>query len=445
MRLTSGAILFFVFLLLPSRAFSTAATFNMIRVHPNADLGHYFFVQESSSLPQLGWNLGTSFLYYNEPLKIKVERTVVRRGGTTTTTIRNDGTDNMVFEYFYGALGITDYLSVALDWPLFLVYDFAAPQNNVPTSGTYGFKPGDINLSAKLKLLDLDKHPVGIAIIPSVTFPTGKEEHFLGDDGFTGEARVVIEVKPASKLRMAFNAAYQTREKVDTGTYPFRDMVKMSLGANYQVAKNVSLIAEAETQTATNDFYGSRHTSPAEARVGARWNPNGGGWLLGLGGSVGIIHGSGMPRYAGFVSVGYTGKGPKPKPLRLARLESLDTQKDCERVSQDDGSGRYLFVCSVYFGFDKAAAKNTDVVTGVVEAIKNSKDSVTVEVRGFADPVGKASYNRELSKRRARFVASMIKKQLGADAQKTEIRVLGIGEDRISPRARARRTDMLLK
>lgn len=443
-RLAVGAFLFCLFICCPLTGAQAATKFSTIKVHPNADLGSYFFVQESRTLPQLNWHLGTAFLYYNRPLDINLQRVIVRRTGTRTVSAGMDGINHMFYQYFYGALGLTDWMSLSADFPLFWAYEYAATTGAARSSKFYYVKPGDINAALKFRLLDPDKYPVGISLMPSVTVPTGKDSHYLGDEGVTGEARVIIEVKPVDKLNIAFNAAYQTREKVNTGYVSFRDVIRMSLGANYRVAKNVSVIAEAETQTPVTDFYGQRSTSPAEARLGARWNPNGSQWLLGLGGSVGIIHGSGMPRYAGFVSVGYTGKRPKPK-IKVTKLAQLDGVDQCRRVAADDGNGRYLFVCAVYFGFDKSTTGDVDVIRSVAGAIKNSGENVTVEVRGWADKAGQAKYNKQLSLKRARFVAKTIEKELGDNAHKAEIKVLGIGEDTLRPAKEARRADMLLK
>ncbi len=436
-------VLFCLFIFSPFGTWA-AEKFCTIKVHPNADLGNYFFVYESRTLHKLNWHLGTAFLYYNKPLDIDLQRVIIRRTGTMITTAGMDGIDHLFYEYFYGALGLTDWMSLSADFPFFWAYEYAATTGNVTSSKFYYAKPGDINTALKFRLLDLGKYPVGVSLMPSVMIPTGKDSHYLGDEGVTGEARVIIEVKPVDKLGIAFNAAYQTRKKVNTGYVSFRDVIKMSFGTNYRVAKNVSVIAEAETQTPVTDFYDSRTTSPAEARLGARWNPNGGSWLLGIGGSVGIIHGSGMPRYAGFVSVGYTGKRPKPK-VKATKLEMLDSVDQCTGVSADDDSGRYLFVCTVHFDFDKSTTDDVEVVRDIAKAIKDSKENVTVEVRGWTDTTGPVNYNKQLSLKRARFVANSMKKELGSDASKAIIRVMGIGEDIQRPAKEARRADMLLK
>ncbi len=439
-------------MMVAARSTHAADRYSMINAHPNQDLGHYFFVQESSTLPQLTWTLGTMSLYYNRLLNTKFETIFTAPGGSTVRSELHRGIDHLVYQYFYGALGMTDWASVMIDFPLFIHYEYGWTTDTATSTGHYFFKPGDIWLSFKFRLLDLERHPVGIALIPAVSFPTGKDSHFLGDEGVTGEAKIVIEVKPVERFRVALNTAFHTREHVAVNDVAFRNTIKFALGANYEVVDDVALIGELASHTVTNDFYGSRRTSPAEARLGARWHPGGGPWSVGGGGSVGIVHGAGMPRFAGFVSVAYTSACAvkKPKPVEVTPASDLDpliAMEQCYQVAAlDDDSGyRYRVVCAVYFGFDETTTPDTDVIDGIVDYIRKSEDPVNIEVRGWADPIGPAPYNRVLSRRRAQNVAEHIEDALGDERRKAVIRVLGIGEDRESSHDAARRAETLIK
>lgn len=445
------ALLVFV-LIFHARAGDAADRYSMINVHPNQDLGHYFFVQESETLPQFKWSLGTMSLYYDQLLNTKFETIFTSPGGQTIRSETRRGIDHLVYQYFYGALGLADWASLMVDFPLFIYYQYGWATSTASSSDTYFFKPGDIWLSLKFRLLDLDKHPVGIALIPSLSIPTGKDSHFLGDEGVNGEAKIVIEVKPIEKFRIAFNAAVQSGERVAVNDVSFRNMIKFAVGANYEVVDNVSIIAEAESHTVTNDFYGARRTSPAEARLGAKWYPGGGPWSLGGGGSVGIIHGAGMPRYAGFLSVGYTSSRAvrKPEPPEVTPVSELDpliALEQCYPLSpRDDDSGyRYRAVCTVYFGFDTTTTSDTDVISGIVDYVRRSSGPVYLEIRGWADPVGPLWYNQKLSLERARSVAASIEQALGDEQGKAAIRVLGIGEEHGTPHHVARRAETIIK
>lgn len=437
----------FAFVVVASLIFTDDAfganRFNFLRVRPNADGGEYFFVQESQTLPQLGFNVGTSLLYYNQPLNIDLVTTLVRRTGGTTTVRSKDGLDHPMFQWFYGALGVTDWFSLMFDMPLFYAYRFAWTQAGVTsTNWRYGAL-GDMNLAAKFRILELDQYPVGLAFIPSITVPTGKESHFLGDHGVTGEGRLVVEVKPVEKLRIAFNAAFQTREKVNIGNFSFRDVLKLSVGANYRVIESTSIIAEIETQTATSDFYGSKSTSPAEVRLGAKWTSKS-GLSVGGGGSAGLVYGGGMPRFAGFVNVAYT---HRPKPKRRVEIDILDETPACTRLYDDGDPARYTFMCQVFFGFDDSsvAAEDREVIEAIAEHILERKGTVSIEVRGWTDIIGTESYNKALARRRARAVSRAIERELARRGGEANIKVLAIGEDKLMPRKKARRADTVLR
>ncbi|MBN1282919.1 MAG: OmpA family protein [Proteobacteria bacterium] len=427
--------------LITAKPAQAADRFNFLRVRPNADLGNYFFVQESRSLPQLGFTLGTSLLYYDEPLNIDMVTEIVRRTGRTTSVATKDGVDGPLFQWFYGALGFVDWFSLGFDIPLFYTYRYTWSDAAGRYSGREYGSAGDLNLFAKFRILDLDEYPVGIAFMPSVTAPTGRESHFLGDSGVTGEARLIVEIKPADRLTMAANVAFQTREKVQIGDFSFRDVLKIAAAANLRVAKSTSIIAEIETQTATGDFYGSRSTSPAEARLGARHKFEN-GLSVGGGGSVGLVHGGGMPRYAGFVNLAYT---HRPAPREHARIGPLDEAPSCTRLAADGEPGRYTFLCEVYFDFDDATISPEDrgVVEAIAEHIAAGKGTVAVEVRGWTDTTGTKQYNRGLAGRRAEALAAAIEGELARTGGQAQFRKLAVGEDSVSAPSEARRAEVL--
>ena len=421
-----------------------ADRFSIINIHPNADVGRYFFVQGSETLPQLKLNVGTFSIYDNHPLRLNTQTVIVRRSGTTVTR-ETHGIDNLVYQYFYGALGLTNGISLMVDAPVFLYYDYSELSGGQTVSGKYHFKPGDVWISAKFRALDVNKHPVGLAFIPSVSIPTGRDQNFLGDVGVTGELRAVLEAKPADRLLLAFNAGYQTRkDRVEMTGLSFRDRVILSLGANYKVTDNASLIGEVETQTATNHFFSEKNTTPTEARLGVRWHPGGGYWALGIGGSAGIIYGAGASRYSGFLTASLSSQRFSPKP-EVARAEEVPEKEmdQCFSVSSEDD--HYHIVCIVHFGFDKTQTGDTDVVSNVANYIKSEEGVVDVEVRGWTDKVGTTEYNKELALERAKSVAELVKKDLGEDKNKAKIEVLGIGKDTVSARSAARRVEIIVK
>ncbi|MCU4551830.1 OmpA family protein [Acinetobacter nosocomialis] len=79
---------------------------------------------------------------------------------------------------------------------------------------------------------------------------------------------------------------------------------------------------------------------------------------------------------------------------------------------------------SVLFAFDRSDAsaiqQGLNNIDNVVDQIKQSPSTAPIIVSGFADPLGKFSYNQELSSKRANTVAKLLVKQ-GVDPNRIQI------------------------
>ena len=80
---------------------------------------------------------------------------------------------------------------------------------------------------------------------------------------------------------------------------------------------------------------------------------------------------------------------------------------------------------AVYFDFDKSTPKNAEATNFLVTYLRSNPDA-SVEVNGFADSVGNASYNQRLSEKRAKNVAKILE-QSGISSSR--IKVVANGED----------------
>ena len=103
--------------------------------------------------------------------------------------------------------------------------------------------------------------------------------------------------------------------------------------------------------------------------------------------------------------------------FRLKPIESVTIEKDA------------LFTLnSIFFDFDKAVLKPESFpeLERVVQFM-NDKPSVTIEIEGHTDNIGKADYNKVLSERRANAVKKFLTtKGLAAN----RISTIGFGETR---------------
>jgi OOP family OmpA-OmpF porin len=102
------------------------------------------------------------------------------------------GIDHLATGNLQAALGLFSHLEIAIGLPLtFWSGDSdpdrsrADPQN--PDSGSLDAQgAGDLAVHLKGRILNTSKHPVGLALMATVTLPTG------GDDSFLGEGRVTL-------------------------------------------------------------------------------------------------------------------------------------------------------------------------------------------------------------------------------------------------------------
>jgi OmpA-OmpF porin, OOP family len=162
-----------------------------------------------------------------------------------------------------------------------------------------GQSVGDLGLHAKLRLLDTSHHPLGLALLVSVTAPTGRSDRFLGEGQLTVRPELIIdrELGRSRRGRLALNVGALVRPArhrfVDEGTTlelpsgprcaPARTdepgcgtglarelgtQLTWSLGASYAIVPHrFDLVAEV---FGAHDLTGARGGHPVEALVAAK-------------------------------------------------------------------------------------------------------------------------------------------------------------------------------
>src|SRR5262245_16595566 len=81
------------------------------------------------------------------------------------------------------------------------------------SNGTMGADQGvgDLALSAKLRLLPGVRYPVGVALVGTVTLPTGDSARFFGEDQVIVQPALVVDKQLGSRLRAAVNLGARIR------------------------------------------------------------------------------------------------------------------------------------------------------------------------------------------------------------------------------------------
>jgi hypothetical protein len=287
---------FFIALLLTilvsSQAGADTSRFSVVTAYPVPDGGPYFTVASSDALAQLQWHAGTSFDFAYKPLK------------TTTQGV----IDRLLIEHFYGALGLTDWVSLGIDMPMAWMNHFADPET-VGSRATSKTDPSDLLIQAKFRILDKATYPVGLAIITFMTAPTGKEAYFVGDDGVTGGGMFVLDGGIADRVNLALNAGIVGHKAIKWHNVD-RSPISLKFGAGVAVkaVDGLSFTLDLRTETSTNHFFSKRADAQTEVIGGPKWDIGDSGFELYAAGGAGIVREAGAPVFRGVIGVSYTSK-----------------------------------------------------------------------------------------------------------------------------------------
>ncbi|HKU51706.1 MAG TPA: hypothetical protein VJQ25_04510, partial [Nitrospira sp.] len=238
----------------------SAPSFDSITFKPATDQGFYLTTEQSQTLGQWNYAAGLLAEFSNDSV---IARTVNR--------IRvNDVVNEELTLHASGALGLFDWLNAGVLVEFVPLQHFNAIGTNVADDGA---RMGDIRFNLKGRILDNEKHPVGISIVPFVTFPTGDDEHFTGNGKVTGGGMLVIDTpRIHDKFSASLNVGGQVREAVTLapGT-TINDQFLVGAGVNYAVHPKVELIAEVNGWTPFESFW-EDNVRNLEANGAVRWS-----------------------------------------------------------------------------------------------------------------------------------------------------------------------------
>jgi outer membrane protein OmpA-like peptidoglycan-associated protein len=381
-------------ILLNPFALSAANRFSLVNARPVADGGSLLTVQESTTLTPWDWAAGTLINYSHLPLL----------SGAGVNNIKRYWR-----QHFYGTMGITQWLDVSLDLPVFWHNQFINPDTNSPAINKAGL--GDLQLSPRLRLLNRHNSLPGIGIAPFVTFPTGRESLFMGDDGFTGGVRLILDGMIGSRLTWALNIGGRARKNYNAYGLNFNEQFLLSGGLNFRTTDFLAVVGEIDTQTPFGDFFQTKDTSPTEWKAGLQWtlgkHKN---VILNTAGTFGVAYGTGAPKYGAWVGVTFnpSWKFLKHHKTKSSREKTFDT---------------------IYFGFDSASItpESAKALTEIGKALSKHRHVRRIIIRGYTDSIGTTTYNLYLSKKRADAVKEYLWRQRSLQ-EEIEVIVEGRGE-----------------
>lgn len=381
-----------------TRTAQAATGFDSLSFKPASDHGYYLTVEQSQTLGQWGTAIGLTDEFSSDSMVLRAPP------GADFHAI-----DKQMSLTLGAALGVLDWLNVGVT-----ASGVPYQQFNTATGSDNGARMGDVVVNLKGRLLNNEKYPVGLALVPFVTLPTGNEQHFVGNGKVTGGGVLVLDTKRiAERVSFSVNAGGQVRENValSSGT-AVKDQFLYGAGMNIAVAEPVQLIAEADGWTNFSDFFedGSRNL---EADGAVRFFPGAKRKIfVTAGGGAGILKGPGAPDWRAFATVGYRNERKEepapPPPMAEPQEEVISTNK-------------------IHFRFNKwdILPSSYPVIDDILATIQNRSDVTGVRVEGHTDSVGSDAYNQGLSEKRANSVRTYLVSK-GYPSEK--ITAVGMGE-----------------
>ena len=248
-----------------------------------------------------------------------------------------------IFEYlhtlnFLASYGLADWLTINLDIPWDVLSDIEPIGSTVSDRDT---SLGDIGLSFLIKLRSNKyegKRRFGFAVLPFVTFATGKEVNFLGDDQGTGGIKLIADRWFTERTYFTFNLGYRIRDYEKIINLGVNDELLFGVGISWLVIPKCDIRTSVEIAGSTTfgKFAHDEESSPMELYFGFKkgWLDRAIVWTAGLG--RGLNNGYGAPDIRVFTGITWTPfKKDKPMPIVLGQLNALAFNKNNEALTVD--------------------------------------------------------------------------------------------------------------
>ncbi len=360
------------FLLLPVGSVH-ALNVQLLRPSTGQVQGYQLFTSET--LPRYHLAIGLNANLASHPLEQVPPGATSRAAGVVDRFVTTD---------FLVSYGILDRWTINLDMPVNIFHDIA-PTTLVPTRDRGGGDAGDLYLNSKIQIFDANKtgSHLGMAIVPFVTIPTGRESIFFGDSSVTGGAVLVGDAQWKSN-RFYVNVGSRFRRTETYANLTVKNEWLYGAGFERPLVKKWDLDVIAEvfgSTTLTGNFIKQDISSPLEGMLILRkkWLPNR-QLVTQIGGGAGISNGYGATNYRVVAGVSYAWDLKKKTPS----VEIIRTNK-------------------IHFEFGKARIlpSSFPILDRIVAEIKSRPEIEGVRIEGHTDNRGMDAYNDALSDKRS--------------------------------------------
>lgn len=242
--------------------------------------------------------------------------------------------------HIQAGLGILPWIDLAFDLPVALVNNGTSLAASASTNAGLG----DLRITSRIRLLNRESGPLGLAVVLPLTLPTGSPDDYLGEDGLTFNPQVAL-AGDAGAMGWGMSLGYKLRPLINQYYEPVGASLQLDDEVTYGLATSIALMDTLRLGMELEGRLGFQGAidRPLEARFGGKFRSEGG--LYGFGGAgLGLIGGYGAPTWRVFAGVGYTlgldfaGFGDSDRDGVKDKVDQCpDTPEDLDQFQDTDG------------------------------------------------------------------------------------------------------------
>jgi len=304
-----------------SNAYALDQRFNIERFRPAMDKYGLITVDTSEMHKPLRFGTDLYFHFIDGPLEYNVPQGTVDLIGPQYKM-------DLTF-----AAAFCKYYEAAIDMP-FVVFQSgnALAPGHEPSSAAFG----DFRFSQKIRALSREDWPVGLAVVNTISFPSGDEYSYFGDNGFGADFKVVLDGK-VGPVTLATNLGYRLRPAVTVAevigpqgsvvyAQKIDDELLYALGVQYDTPLDgLRIMAEFHGATLAKKPFAQRFNNPLFTNVGVAYElPL--DMHVGAGAEFGLNPGFGAGLAGYFINFGWA-------------WEKIDADKDTVEDEEDKCPG----------------------------------------------------------------------------------------------------------
>ncbi len=239
----------------------------------------------------LSWDLALLFHYQDDPLVLYGED-----GEALGSLVASRTTLSLM-----PSVALWDRLEIGLELPI-IVAQSEDDIDGAATPELGGSGIGDVRISPKIQLLWAERSGANLALIPSLTVPTGSAVDYRGEDGISLAPELAVS-RAFGAVRLAANLGYRFRPDASVADLEIEDELFLRIAGGYRLSERggppLDLNLALNTATAAASPLSDDNQNHFEALAGASYHI--GPVVALVGGGLGLNDGFGTPDWRIFL------------------------------------------------------------------------------------------------------------------------------------------------